>query len=224
MRFFVFMYYICIVKIRKMKKSNDLPTILLPKGRLYENIHAMYAERGIVLPDPASRQYWFPQYFDDCNLFIAKPKAIPGLIAAEVAEFGFCGLDIMMNSEHYDLFDELYDTRLNKVDLVIASKDNKYSKANFMAPLIVATEFEILAGRIFTNMRMPHYILNSYGSTEGYVEIGADVIFDIVETGATLAANGVAVDVVYQESTTRLFAHRRMGDAVLPEIISRLFD
>lgn len=224
MRFFVFMYYICIVKIRKMKKTNNLPTILLPKGRLYEGIHEMYSRKGISLPDPNSRQYWFPRFFDDCNLFIAKPKAIPGLMSAEVAEFGFCGLDVMMNSEHYDLFDKLYDTQLNKVNLVIASKDNKYSKADFTLPLVVATEFETLAGRIFTDSMLPHYVLNSYGSTEGYVEIGADVIFDVVETGKTLAANGLSVDVVVMESTTCLYAHRRMGDSVLPGMISTLFD
>ena len=53
------------------------PTLVLPKGRLYKSIKELFNKNNIELPDENSRQYFFENYFEDCNLFLAKPKAIP---------------------------------------------------------------------------------------------------------------------------------------------------
>ena len=69
----------------------------------------------------------------------------------------------------------------------------------------------------------PHYILNTAGSTEGYVEIGADCIIDVVDTGKSLEANGLYINKVLFNSDTCLFTHGALVDSMYPECVEKLY-
>lgn len=204
-------------------KKNTLPTIVLPKGRLYKQLYDFYNQKGVVLPSYDTKKYFFEKYFNDCNLFIAKPKSIPQLINSKIVEFGFCGYDIVDNTDYNDNVVQMFDTNLNKVKLVVALRENMSDLLKQKRPLIIATEYEIVATNYFTKLGIPHYVINTTGSTEGYIDVGADVIIDVVETGNTLLKNGLNIyDVIY-ETTTQLFSHASLSECELPSIIEILF-
>lgn len=39
------------------------PTLILPKGRLYNDIQKFFQLKGFLLPDENSRQYYFPNVY-----------------------------------------------------------------------------------------------------------------------------------------------------------------
>lgn len=128
------------------------PTLILPKGRLYNDIQKFFQLKGFLLPDENSRQYYFPNWFEECNLFIAKPKAIPQLLYSKMAEFAFCGNDIINNSDYNQSIYPIYSTGLNKIKICLCSRLDKETLLHLKRPVIVASEFEIIASRYFTNL------------------------------------------------------------------------
>lgn len=201
------------------------PTLVLPKGRLYKSIKELFNKKGIELPDENSRQYFFENYFEDCNLFLAKPKAIPQLIGSKICEFAFCGEDIILNSEYMSEIIQLkHFDDMNKIKIVLASKYENFDDVT--KPIkVVATEFTKIASEYFGNTKhTPYYVLNTYGSTEGYTDICCDCIIDVCETGDTLRANGLYINDVISESCTALFTHVSLCDCMLPYCLQKIIE
>ncbi|MEG1009205.1 MAG: ATP phosphoribosyltransferase [Clostridia bacterium] len=202
-------------------KNNTKPTIVFPKGRLYTDLQKLYLSKGIILPDQNNRRYFYDDLFDDCNIFIAKPKSIPLLLESKLCEFGFVGKDIMINSmcENTTI---LHDTNLNKIRIVLASKTESITIHN--KPLIIATEYENIASNYFTNKGIPHYIINSTGSTEGFINIGANAIIDVCDTGESLKSNNLLINEILLESSTCLYSHIDICEGFYPNILQLLFN
>lgn len=49
------------------------PTLILPKGRLYNDIQKFFQLKGFLLPDENSRQYYFPK-IKMCGEQVEVPK------------------------------------------------------------------------------------------------------------------------------------------------------
>jgi ATP phosphoribosyltransferase len=102
------------------------------------------------------------------------------------------------------------DLGLNRVRIVVATPAAKAGilDAPPPRPLVVATEYPNVAERWMMARGLAHVVLRSHGSTEAYLPDIADVIIDCVETGATLAANGlVGVEELF-DSSTWVVVHR----------------
>ncbi len=203
---------------------NNKPTLVIPKGRLYTGIKHMFNVCNIDMPDENTRQYYFPNWSDDCSLFIAKPKAIPELIASKFCEFGMCGYDIIKNSEYENDIELIKHIGLNRVKVCLASRYNIDELCHMNKPVICATEFDVLANHYFTKLGIPHYILNTAGSTEGYIDIGADCIIDVVETGKTLKENNINILDTLIDTDTCIFEHASLMDTMLPSNIQIIYD
>ena len=210
---------------------NGLPTIVVPKGRLSEQIIRLFKIIGYELPDiERTRKYFYEQFFDDADLFFAKPKAVPNLINSRICEFGFCGDDIIADCEYsssdfsVSSIEKLCSLHLNEIEIDVASKhpDILSRRSEIKRPLIVATEFPTISNHYFTKLGIPHYTLYTGGSTEGYVDIGADCIVDVVETGETLKANGIGIIDTIMKSSTSLFAHAELSECMLPLCIQKI--
>lgn len=199
------------------------PILVIPKGRLYNHIKSLFESRGIGMPSENTRKYFYPDWSEDCALFIAKPKAVPQLIHTKYAEFGFCGKDIFKNSEYESSVHMLYDTGLSPVKICLCSKNYTLDELlRLNRPIIVATEFTHIAETYFTELGVPHYILDTTGSTEGYLDINADCIIDVVDTGKTLKENNINILDTLFESTTCLYEHGELCDCMLPQNIQKL--
>lgn len=181
--------------------------LAVPKGRLQEPALALLAEAGYPMRLTAARALRLDAPAGiDARLF--KPRSIPGLVEIGAMDVGLTGLDVMRDAAPSHALCRL-DLGLNRVRIVVATPA---AKAGILddpppRPLVVATEYAHLAEEWMLARGLAHVVLASHGSTEAYLPDVADVIIDCVETGATLAANGlVAVSELF-ESTTWLVAH-----------------
>jgi ATP phosphoribosyltransferase-like protein len=77
---------------------------------------------------------------------------------------------------------------------------------------VVATEYLRLAAGWVARCELDAEIVRSYGATEVFPPEDADVIVDNTASGATLAANGLAVVGELMTSSTRLLASLRALD------------
>lgn len=204
-----------------MNKINNYPTLVIPKGRLYTQINEIIKSiLGKELPNQSERRCFWPNWFNELNIFIAKPKSIPQLIETGICEYGFCGKDIIKEHQFLGNIDIIKETHLNEVDIVLACKVDLNSITN--RPIIIATEFPHIAEKYFTEkLNKPHYILNTAGSTEGYADLCADCIIDVCETEKSLKENGFDKKIYLFKSSTCLIKNR---DSKIIPLIEKLMN
>jgi ATP phosphoribosyltransferase len=196
--------------------------LAVPKGRLMAPALELIARAGIALAPIAERSYRLagPEHVD-ARLF--KPRSIPDLLDIGAFDVGLTGLDVVRDAA-VDRVSPCIDLGLNRVRIIVATPA---AKGDLLAsppprPLVVATEYPHLAERWMMARGLAHVILRSHGSTEAYVPDVADVIVDCVETGATLAANGLVVVEELFESTTWVVAHRDVLARPTPRVLGFL--
>ena len=158
------------------------------------------------------------------GFFLVKPSDVPTYVEAGVADLGIVGKDTLMEEEK-DLY-EMLDLRLGECSLCLAGfPDRKDVLTN---PLLrVATKYVRIAKRMFAERGEEAEIIPLHGSIELAPITGlADVIFDVVQTGSTLKANGLVVlEEVYAGITARLVANKvslkTKSEEILP-LIARM--
>lgn len=176
--------------------------VLLPKGRLLEaaldfvrraGYEARFAPRA--LRSAACRGVVF---------HLVKPRAVPTLLHLGAADAGLAGLDVARDSG-LDGFTGAADTGLGRVDVVVAAADPWVVARPPPRPLVVAAEYPGLAAAWMRRRGLAHAVVETRGSTEGYVPAFADLCVDCVETGETLRANGLTALDVVMTSTMRVW-------------------
>lgn len=185
----------------------------LPKGRLlggeHEGVLGRLARAGLSFHFASARDY--RPICSEANVAakLVKARVVPQIVALGNMDVGFCGLDLALDSD-YEQVAVLNDLGLNRVEIVVAvprgMEDIVASPPP--RPLLIATEYEHLADRWATERNLAHIVLQTHGSTEAYAPEDADIIIDCVETGATLAANGLVRIERLFSSTTHLVANR----------------
>ena len=197
----------------------------LPKGRLAEKSAELLAKCGVdtsvlaedtrkLVLESADRRYGF---------FLVKPADVPAYVEAGVADLGIVGKDTLIE-EGRDLY-EMLDLNMGECRLCIAGYPER--KDVLTNPhLRVATKYVNTARRVFAD-REEIEIIPLHGSIELAPVTGlADVIFDVVQTGSTLKANGLVVlEEVFTGITARLVANKvclKTKAAELLPLIARL--
>ncbi|WQJ53533.1 MAG: ATP phosphoribosyltransferase [Wendovervirus sonii] len=194
--------------------------IALPKGRLYKQLELEFdLFHKFNIPDSTTRTYFHKNFFNDASLFIAKPKAIPQLLHCGFVQYGITGFDIVQNSEYAGEIVPIHNFGFNKVKMCLCSRMSKEELFSLNRPIKVATEFTILASKYFTEKERTHYVIDTTGSTEGYVDLCADCIIDVVETGETIKANGMEIIDVLFETSTMLFTTKDNLNKSMPDCI-----
>lgn len=183
--------------------------LALPKGRLWENVGRLLANVGITFRFECDRDYSAPASEPGLSGKLIKARAVPQMVALGNFEAGFCGLDLVMERD-YDQVVPVLDLGLNRVELVVAVARGQEGLLACppRRPLLLATEYERLADRWANRHGLAHITVQTWGSTEAYLPEDADVVFDCVETGRTMAANHLVVVDRIMASTTWLVANR----------------
>ena len=183
-------------------------TFALPKGRLAEKSAELLEKRGVdtavlqedtrkLVLESADKKYGF---------FLVKPADVPAYVEAGVADLGIVGKDTLIE-EGRDLY-EMLDLKMGECRLSIAGYPERRDVLT-NPHLRVATKYVNTARRVFAD-REEIEIIPLHGSIELAPVTGlADVIFDVVQTGSTLKANGLVVlEDVYTGITARLVANK----------------
>lgn len=182
-------------------------SVALPKGRLGEAVYAKFAAMGYGCAGMGtdSRRLVFEDASRGIRYILVKPSDVGVYVEYGVADLGIAGKDVLLESEP-DVY-EVLDLGLGKCRIAVAVPlDFAYNGA---LPLRVATKYPRIASRHFAAKSQDIELITLHGSMEIAPVTGlADVIVDIVETGATLRENGLSPVETIAESSARLIVNK----------------
>ncbi len=194
----------------------------LAKGRLAEESAGLLARCGVdtaVLYEE-TRKLVLTSADGRYGFLLVKPSDVPVYVEAGVADLGIVGKDTLIE-ENRDLY-EMLDLGFGECRMCIAGYPNRRDVLT-NAHLRVATKYVNTAKRLYAERGEDAEIIALHGSIELAPVTGlADVIFDVVQTGSTLKANGLVVlEEVFTGITARLVANKvslKLNRELLPLI------
>jgi len=170
--------------------------IALSKGRILEESLPLLARAGIEpVENPLkSRKLIIDTNIPGTQIVIIRAADVPTYVQFGAADLGIAGRDVLMEVEGHDLY-ELLDLKIARCRLMVAepvglaAKDDPKSWTRVR----VATKYVNITRRHFAAKGIQTDIIKLYGSMELAPLVGlSDRIVDLVETGNTLKANGLA--------------------------------
>lgn len=190
--------------------------VALPKGRLGESAYKLFCDAGLSA-DVADmgRKLSFYDKASDANYFWVKPSDVAVYVERGAADIGVVGKDIL-DENGSDVY-ELCDLGIGKCKMCVAAKTGFADDAS--RRLRVATKYVRSAQEYYASVGRRIFVIKLNGSVELAPILGlSDVIFDIVETGATLKANGLSVITEVSQISARLIANKAAYKFVNAEI------
>lgn len=173
-------------------------TIALPTGRSLDNCIKILEKAGLPVEKLKDAKRNLVIEEGVYKYLLAKPTDVPYIVEQGGASLGIVGNDVTEESNARLV--HIANTGLGKCVMAIAAPRESLERyevaenAKNLAGLRVATKYVHLAERTFKELGIQIKILKLNGSIElAPVQGIADCIFDVVQTGATLKANGLAV-------------------------------
>ena len=166
--------------------------IALPKGRLGDRVYGMLKQAGYGCPamEQPDRRLIFENPEAGVCYFWVKPSDVTIYVERGAADLGIAGKDILLENRP-ELY-ELLDLRTGICRMAVAGP--KGFEDTRERTLRVATKFPHIAGSFYAEKSRDVELIKLNGSIELAPILGlSDVIVDIVETGKTLAENGLTV-------------------------------
>ncbi len=185
---------------------SDLLTMALPKGRVLRAVAPLLARAGAdertLLADDRSLIREAPAA--GLRFLLLKPDDVPTYVEYGAADLGICGRDVLMERAS-DLYQPL-DLGIGRCRMVVAGVAGKKPPSGVPR---VATKYPRCAQEHFAGRGVQVDIVTVQGSVELAPLVGlADLIVDLVETGATLAQNGLEEREVVAQISSVLIANR----------------
>ena len=182
-------------------------TIAIAKGRMQQDALALLARAGVRVSAEAlaSRRLAVEDESGGYRFVFVKPSDVPVYVEHGIADCGVVGRDVLLESEA-DVLQPL-DLRISRCRIAVAAREG--ARGERPGVLHVATKYPRVAAAHFGARGVPVEIIELSGSVELAPVLGlSDCIVDLVETGRTLAENGLAVVETITESTGRLVVNR----------------
>ena len=181
--------------------------VALPKGRLGDKVYDLFSAIGYdcaaIRED--NRKLVFENAEKGVRYLLVKPSDVAIYVEHGAADIGVVGKDTLMETQP-DVY-ELLDLGLGKCRLAVAAKNGW--QEDLSLPLRVATKYPNMAKRWYDAQSRQIEIIKLNGSIELAPILGlSDVIVDIVETGKTLAENGLGVLEEIVPISARLIANK----------------
>lgn len=184
----------------------DKLKILLPKGRIYDNVISLFSGAGISIKLP-ERAYRPSVNQDDLEAKVMKPQNIGKLLELGAHDVGFTGRDWIEETDA-DVV-EIMDLGFDSVRIVAAVPNAMDDVALKTKRVIVATEYEKIAKRWLEQQKINSLVVRTYGATEVFPPDDSDMIIDNTSTGRTLIENGLRIVDTIMTSSTRMFASKQ---------------
>lgn len=201
----------------------DSLTIAVSKGRIFKDALPLLEAAGIVpLDDPeTSRKLILDTNRDDVKLVLIRTTDVPVYVDYGAADVGIAGKDVLMEYEGDNLY-ELLDLKIACCKLMVAGPKNALDAPR----LRIATKYVNSAKRYFASQGKQAEIIKLYGSMELAPLVGlADHIVDLVDTGNTLKANGLAPLEHIADISSRLIVNKasmKMKHAMVKSLVDSM--
>ncbi len=188
-------------------KARDRLRIAIQKsGRMAEVSQDLLARCGLKFRQSRDKLFCFGESMP-IDLLLVRDDDIPGLIAQGVCDLGIVGRNVLAEQalaavDGTPAAIELRALDTSRCRLAIAvPQDMDYSEPKQLQGLRIATSYPALLGAWLAEHKVEAKIVFLAGSVEIAPKLGtADLICDLVSSGATLAANQLREAVVILES------------------------
>lgn len=180
-----------------MDKPERLKIALQKSGRLTENSMELLVRCGLKYSRGKDQLICYGENMPIDVLFV-RDDDIPDLVQQDVCDLGIVGLNVIEEKrlafQHrgiQPLFDQLMTLDFGKCRLSIAVPDGvEYAGVSSLAGKRIATTYPNILGRFLKQRDIAAETVTLSGAVEIAPRLGrADVICDLVSTGATLVAN-----------------------------------
>lgn len=170
-------------------------TVALAKGRLAELAMDIFSEIGMDCEQmkQKTRKLIFTDEKNKMKFILVKASDVPTYVEHGAADIGIVGKDTLLE-EHRNIY-EMVDLGFGKCRMCVCGPKSLKGKLDRMINLRVASKYPHIAAKHFQDDKgQTIELIKLNGSVELAPLVGlSDVIVDIVETGKTLAENGLAV-------------------------------
>jgi len=185
--------------------------LAVAKGSLFEPTLELLEKMGLDLT--AVRGDSRSLIFDlgEIQLITMRPSDVPTYIEAGAADVGVTGKDVLVEQDDRRFY-ELLDLGFGRCRMALAAPTQGASLEDVvlrLGAMRIATKYPRTAIRHFEKSGRQVEIVEVKGSVEIAPLTGlADAIVDLVDTGRTLAENGLEIKEEISESTARLVANQ----------------
>ena len=178
--------------------------VALPTGRLFRAAEPLLLEAGIPLPPPGRRDRSLRVEGPGAVALFVKDRDVPVYVEHGAADLGVVGRDVL-EEQPARLYAPL-DLGVGSCRMVLARPGDRPLPP---PPFRIATKYPEAAGRHFLGRGIAVDLIRLSGAVEIAPALDlADGIVDLVETGGTLAANGLVEEETLFESTARVVVNR----------------
>ncbi|NII10331.1 ATP phosphoribosyltransferase [Oleiagrimonas sp. C23AA] len=215
-----------------MTTRDRLRIAVQKNGRLAEPSLDLLTRCGLKFRQSRDKLFCFGESMP-IDLLLVRDDDIPGLIADGVCDLGFVGRNVLtedaLGREGESPFQELRPLGFGGCRLSIAlPQETEWSGPQQLAGMRIATTYPHLLGDWLRTNSVNASIVTLSGSVEIAPRLGtADLICDLVSSGATLAANQLKEAVILQRSEAVLASSAELpsderGDLI--ELLLRRLD
>ena len=182
--------------------------IALTKGRIEKKIAEMFQKIGHDVTHLINKNRELQINIDNkLEIILAKSNDVITFIEHGIVDIGIVGSDTLMENTFKDYY-ELLDLEIGKCTFAVCSYP-KYRDVNLNRRKKIATKYPNITKKFFESKNEDVEIIKLEGSVELGPVVGlTDAIVDIVETGATLKANGLEVIEKVEDVSTRLICNK----------------
>lgn len=181
--------------MQELKKNKESLIIGIPsKGRPKDHTLNFLKSKGFSLPTSSDRS--LQTHFlnmEEHRVAFFHAKDIPKLVAQNVVDIGFTGLDLLHETEAK--VRPVIKLNLGLVKMAIAVREDSTINHPFhLMHKVIATSYPRISGEYFQKLNIPVTIQAISGASEGMPYLPTvDAIVDVVETGASLRANKLQI-------------------------------
>jgi ATP phosphoribosyltransferase len=194
--------------------ANETLVLALPKGRILEEVMPLLDRAGIEIEaafdDPDSRQLRFTTNDPALDVIRVRNFDVATFVAFGAAQLGVAGNDVLMEFEYPEIYVPL-DLKVGHCRMVVAAPQEDATRDDpaRWSHVRVATKYPEITRRYFAARGVQAECIKLQGAMELAPSIGLSrLIVDLVQTGSTLKANGLAEIEKVADVTSRLIVNR----------------
>lgn len=182
--------------------------VALTKGRIEKKVTTILEKLGYDVTSMINKNRELQINVEDkMEIIFAKSNDVVTFIEHGIVDIGIVGSDTLLENSFKNYY-ELLDLEIGKCSFAVCSYP-EYKNIKLNRRKRIATKYPNVAKKYFESKDEDVEIIKLEGSVELGPVVGlTDAIVDIVETGATLRANGLEVIEKITDVSTRLICNK----------------
>ena len=189
---------------------DDTLTIALSKGRIFDETVPLLEAAGIRADETpgSSRKLIIGTNLPHVRLLVVRASDVPTYVEHGAADLGVAGKDVLLEHGGGGLYEPL-DLKIAKCRLMVAGFADPALEPPIEGRMRIATKYVNTTRDYYAERGEQVEIIKLYGSMELAPLVGlAHRIVDVVDTGGTLKANGLAPTEHIMDISSRLIVNR----------------